>query len=284
MAVASGLVLLKPEERNPLKTSTYGTGLIIKNAIARGAERIILGLGGSATNDGGIGILAALGFQFQNTNEDLLDPQGKNLIAIQRIISPATLTKTKFIIACDVQNVLYGPQGAAHVYAPQKGADAGMIHLLDDGLKHFADVIKEKTGKDISQIPGTGAAGGIAAGLISFFEVELKKGVDLIIEASGIKNKMSNSDLVITGEGKIDKQTLEGKVVSEIASLAFENKIPVIAFCGISEADNSIIKQLHLRYVESLIGTSITKEEAVIHGRDLLTTKASQFFKKHFDR
>jgi len=278
-AVASGLVLLKQQERNPLKTSTYGTGLLIKHAIDKGAEKIILGLGGSATNDAGTGILSALGFQFADSKANALKPCGENLVAIEKIISPASVPNVKFVIACDVQNVLYGSLGAAFVYSPQKGADADAVILLDGGLKHFADVLEQKTGKDISAIPGTGAAGGIAAGLMSFFRVELKKGIDLIIEVSGIKKEISRADLLITGEGKIDEQTLQGKVVGEITSLAFENKIPAIAFCGLLEADKAIIKKLRLLAFESLVSSTVTKEEAMRNAKILLIQKAKQVIK-----
>jgi glycerate kinase len=282
MAVASGLVLLKLEERNPLKTSTYGTGLLIKDAIEKGAGQIILGLGGSATNDAGMGILAALGFQFMNANGGSLTPCGENLASIKKIICPASVPKTKFVIACDVQNVLYGPHGAAYVYAPQKGADASAVTLLDKGLEHFADILKQQTGKDISSIPGTGAAGGIAAGLMSFFEVALKKGTDLVVEASGIKNKIAGATLLITGEGKIDTQTLEGKVVNELSFLAYQYKIPAAAFCGVFEADSSVISQLHLQFVERLNSPSISKEEAIRNAKELLTRKANHFIKNYF--
>jgi glycerate kinase len=282
MAVASGLVLLKQEERNPLKTSTSGTGLLVKHAIDKGAEKIILGLGGSATNDAGIGILSALGFQFVDANGKLLEASGQSLLVIEEIISPQATLNIKFEIACDVQNVLYGPQGAAYVYAPQKGANEGVVKLLDEGLKHFSDILKQETGKDISAIPGTGAAGGIPAGLMSFFDVDLKKGIDLIIEASGIKKKIPGANLLITGEGKIDKQTLEGKVVSELSLLASEYKIPVAAFCGVLDADHSVISQLHLQFVESLNSPSISKEEAIRNAKELLTSKVNHFINNYF--
>ena len=284
MAVASGLVLLKQEERNPLKTSTYGTGLLIKDAIDKGSEKIILGLGGSATNDAGIGILAALGFKFQNLNGDFLNPIGENLVAIGQIIYPASMPSIKFVIACDVQNVLYGPQGAAYVYSPQKGADQRTVELLDGGLKHFAGVLEQQTERKVASIPGTGAAGGIAAGLISFFNVELKKGIDLIIEASGIRNKITEANLLITGEGKIDEQTLEGKVVCELSSIAYKYEIPVAAFCGILEADESVISRLHLQFVDSLTSASISKEDAMLRAREILTDKVNQFFKNYSEK
>src|SRR5687768_13126018 len=154
IAVASGLVLLKQEELNPMRTSTLGTGLIIKDAIAKGARKIILGLGGSATNDAGTGILSALGFQFADENDQLLQACGGNLVNMKKIIKPSFIPTIKFEIASDVQNILYGPQGAAYVYAAQKGADEEQVKTLDKGLQNLAAIIKKETGKDISSIPG----------------------------------------------------------------------------------------------------------------------------------
>ena len=280
MAVASGLVLLKQEERDPLQASTFGTGLLIRDAIDKGAKRIILGLGGSATNDAGTGILSALGFQFRDSNGNLLKACGQNLLQIEKIVPPPEIPDAKFEIACDVQNILYGPQGAAYVYAPQKGANEDAVRVLDDGLKHFADILTQRTGKNIASIPGTGAAGGIAAGLMGFFEVELRKGIDLIIKASGIQNKIAEADLLITGEGKIDEQTLEGKVVIEVSRLASEYHVPVAAFCGILDANDAILARLHLNFTESLVTDEVPKEVAMINAGDLLADKALQFFKK----
>lgn len=284
MAVASGLVLLTEEKRDPLKTSTYGTGLLIKNAIGRGAERIILGLGGSATNDAGTGILSALDFDFRNSHNASVRACGENLLRIEKIIPPPSIPNVEFEIACDVQNVLYGPGGAAYTYAPQKGANANSVSMLDQGLKHVADKLKEHTTRDVAATPGTGAAGGIAAGLMSFFDVELRKGIDLIIEASEIKNKIAGADLLITGEGKIDKQTLEGKVVCEIASLASALDIPVAAFCGIFEGGTPMADRLNLKYIECLIDSATPYEEAMSRAGDLLTRKAKQFMEDQFLR
>ncbi len=220
----------------------------------------------------------------ERKNGDFLNPIGENLVAIGQIIYPASMPSIKFVIACDVQNVLYGPQGAAYVYSPQKGADQRTVESLDGGLKHFAGVLEQQTERKVASIPGTGAAGGIAAGLISFFDVELRKGIDLIIEASGIRNKITEANLLITGEGKIDEQTLEGKVVSELSSLAYKYKIPVAAFCGILEADESVISRLHLQFVDSLTSASISKEDAMLHAREMLTDKVNQFFKNYSDK
>jgi glycerate 2-kinase len=278
MAVASGLVLLKEEERNPLLTSTFGTGLIIKHAIENGAQKIILGLGGSATNDGGTGILAALGFQLMDESENLLQASGENLLHIKKIIAPATLTSIKFEIACDVQNVLYGLQGAAHVYAPQKGANKEQVEFLDNGLKNLADILQEQEGKDISAIRGTGAAGGIAAGLLPFFDVNMKKGIELIAEAGEIEKEIPGAHLVITGEGKIDDQSSEGKVVGYISALAKKYGIPCIGFCGITELDESGIKKLGLKKIIALQDANVSNKEAMNNAAGLLQEKATAVF------
>ena len=230
MAIASGLVLLEKHEQNPLYTSTYGTGLQIKDAIERGVGKIILGLGGSATNDAGMGILEALGFQFYGAKNQWLGSCGRNLLFIEKIIPPPAIPAIKIEIACDVQNPLYGPDGAAHVYGLQKGAGEEDLVQLDAGLKHFASIIYKQTGKDVSQIRGTGAAGGIAAGLMAFFDVEIREGAKMIIGASQLEKELLNTDLLITGEGKIDNQTKHGKVVSEIGLLGEKYNIPVVAY------------------------------------------------------
>lgn len=278
MAIASGLVLLKENERDPFQTSTFGTGLIIKQAIETGANKIILGLGGSATNDGGTGILSALGFQLVNKSGVLLKPSGENLLHIRKIIPPSFIPEIKFEIACDVQNVLYGLQGAAHVYAPQKGANRQQVEFLDKGLKNLADVLKQQTGKNISVIPGTGAAGGIAAGLLAFLDVSMKKGIEMIMEAGEIEKSFSSADLVITGEGKIDDQSSEGKVVGYIAALAKKYNIPCIGFCGITELDESSIRKLGLKKIIALQHGSVASEEAMSNAAVLLQEKAKANF------
>ena len=280
MAVASGLILLKDEERNPLKTSTYGTGLLIKDAIARGAKQIVLGLGGSATNDAGTGILSALGFQFIDANDKTLHACGENLLIIKRVVSPQVLPDVSFEIACDVQNTLYGPNGAAYVYSRQKGANDEAIKQLDDGLKNFATILKQQTNQDVADIPGAGAAGGIAAGLMAFFKVQLKSGVQMVLDASGIKNKITGANLLVTGEGKIDEQTFSGKVVSELAQLGSHHNIPVAAFCGTSELNNSLINKLGVQYLVTLVSQSVTEHEAINEARQILRDKARDFLRQ----
>ncbi len=273
LAVASGLALLKKEEQNPMLTSTLGTGILIKNAIEKGATRILLGLGGSATNDAGMGILAALGFQFADENEKLLAASGKNLCAVKKIIPPESVPAIQFQIAADVKNVLYGPQGAAYIFAPQKGANDVDVRLLDEGLRNFALIVQEQTGRKISTIAGTGAAGGIAAGLMSFFEVDIKSGIELIVNNSNLIAALENADLIITGEGKIDAQTAEGKVIGYIAALAKEFKVPCKAVCGVLDLGRKELEELGLAAVLSIRDGSISEEEAIKNAGELLAKR-----------
>jgi glycerate kinase len=272
MASASGLVLLKEHERNALRTSTYGTGLMIGDAIRAGAKKIILGLGGSATNDAGTGILAALGFRFLDKDGRPLKACGGSLPLIDKIILPENLPDVRFDIACDVQNTLYGKQGAAYVYAPQKGALPEDVRVLDAGLRHFAGLLS----KDIADIPGTGAAGGIAAGLMGFFDVHLNKGIEWVMATSGIREALSGTDVIITGEGKIDRQTLYGKVVSEIAALADRHHIPAIAFCGITEVEDA--GPLKLEAVRAITPAGMNLEEAMANAAGLLKKAVARYF------
>lgn len=270
MAAASGLVLLKEEERNPLHTSSYGTGLLLKAAARQGASRIILGLGGSATNDAGIGILAALGFRFLDKAGKELPPTGESLLQMEDMLLPDPLPDLHFDIAADVENPLYGPQGAAFVYGPQKGATPAMVKQLDKGLKNFAALISRKFNKDISAFPGAGAAGGIAAGLSAFFDVTMKKGVEMVLQANELEKTLSSADLVITGEGKIDHQSGSGKVVGTLALLAKKYRVPCIAFCGLLEADAAQLSQLGLDDAYSLRADGLSVKDSMQQAYSLL--------------
>lgn len=226
LAACSGVALLKSEERNPMITSSYGTGIQIQEAIQKGAKQIILGIGGSATNDGGMGILSAMGFLFLDGEGNSLEPSGQSLGLIQKIMSPVVLPAVNFEIACDVNNPLYGPEGAAIVFSEQKGATVQQAQLLDDGLKHFAAVIQRETGKDVSGFPGTGAAGGIAAGLMAYLPVKIIEGTKLVLKASNIENRLHDADIIITGEGKIDRQSFRGKTICAVIGLAKKIFLP----------------------------------------------------------
>jgi len=236
-AAASGLTLIE-NRKNPLDSSAFGTGLLIKDALDRGCEKVILGLGGSATNDGGAGIIAALGVKLLDENEREIDPSNRglgNLKYIDETGLDPRLKNCEFTIACDVENILCGPSGAAYVYGPQKGADEKTVKILDENLTRYADILREKTGMDIKNIPGTGAAGGILASLLSFPEYincKICSGIDIILDTVGFDEIIKDADLIITGEGRFDSQSLSGKAVSGIAKRAKKQNKPVIVIAG----------------------------------------------------
>jgi len=282
VAAASGLVLLTDREKDTLKASTLGTGLLIKDAIDKGALKIILGLGGSATTDGGTGILSALGFSFEDDGGHQLFPLGENLSLIKQIHSPNDLPSIHFEIAVDVQNVLYGPQGAAFIYAPQKGADQKAVKLLDEGLRNFSAVLFANTGKDVSQTPGSGAAGGIAAGIQGFFPVEMRKGIEVVMSAAGLEEIIQQADLLITGEGKIDEQSGYGKVVGSMCVLAAKYKVPCIAVCGVLDIDEMAVQALGLRYAAAIRDGVTTQEQAMRNAAALVTEKVKELGRHSF--
>lgn len=235
MSSASGLTLINPDERNPLKTSTFGFGQMIKDAIAKGARKFIIGIGGSATNDAGTGMLSALGFKFYDKDGALLEGKGENLAKIYEFTDEDALKELKeceFLIACDVDNPLYGMNGSAHVYAPQKGANGRMVKELDDGLKHFATLVKEKTNSKFHTQKGAGAAGGLGFAFVAFLGAKLRPGIEIITQTIAFEDEIKKADLVITGEGRMDFQSSMGKTPTGVAKLAKKYHKPVIAFAG----------------------------------------------------
>lgn len=245
MANASGLPLIPEEKRNPLKTTTYGTGELIRDALENGCSEIIIGIGGSATNDAGIGMLQALGYRFLDKQGNVLGQGGEMMGKVAHIdISQKhrMLKNTHFTVACDVQNPFYGPNGAAFVFAPQKGATPEMVYLLDQGLRSFAQVIFKETGKDITNLPGSGAAGGLGGSLSAFLNADLQAGADLLLEFSQFERKLGNTQLILTGEGKIDKQSLMGKITGKILQIGKEKDIPVIAIAGCVEDQEELLR------------------------------------------
>ncbi len=235
MASASGLELIKPEDRNPLLTTTYGTGQLIKHALDRGVSRFLIGIGGSATNDGGAGMLQALGVSFKDETGAELAFGGGALHQLHSIDVSGLDERMKTVqidVACDVTNPLIGENGASAIFGPQKGASPAVVGILDQNLAHFAEVIKQQLGQDIAYMDGAGAAGGLGAGLMAFLPAELKRGVDLVIEYTGLEEYVKGADFVFTGEGGIDGQTLFGKTPYGVATIAKKYSIPVIAFAG----------------------------------------------------
>ncbi|GKX27888.1 glycerate kinase [Vallitalea longa] len=234
MAQASGLPLVEGKE-NPLKTTTYGTGELIEDALLKGCKKIIIGVGGSATNDGGVGMAAALGIKFLKEDESEIDLTGGGLTDLASIdVSDinSMVSECNFVVACDVDNPLYGNNGAAFVFAPQKGADSNMVKVLDENLKHYAGIVNRDLGINLQNYKGSGAAGGLGAGLLAFLNAELKSGINILLDAVDFDNLIADADLIITGEGKIDGQSLRGKVPVGIADRAVKYHKPVIAIVG----------------------------------------------------
>lgn len=267
LARASGLEMLAKGERNPLKTSTFGTGELIKDALDEGLENIILTLGGSATVDGGTGIAAALGFGFLNREGNIIEfPAGGNLSEINHIISNNLhphFRDAEITIACDVDNLLNGAEGAAKIYGPQKGADAGAVMILEKGLSHLSGIVLKETGFHADKHPGTGAAGGASLFLLAYGKARLRYGFEIISEFTYLLDEIKKADLVISGEGKIDRQTAYGKVVSSIAKISAINNKPFAGVAGILEGDKySLKKEMTARELYSIRELALTDEDS----------------------
>lgn len=274
MATASGLRLLKTEERNPLKTSTFGTGELIKLVLEAGVENIILGIGGSATTDAGIGMAAALGWQFLDENGQTSPPIGENLVKIKAIKPPSSTiypqrrlhSSLNIKVACDVTNPLFGENGAAYVYGPQKGADKQAVEQLDDGLMNIANIFERDFGKNYAQIAGTGAAGGLGFGTMAFLNAELKEGVKLLMDFCDFDKTLKDVNLIITGEGKIDNQTLQGKLIKGITDRANNANIPIAAICGMLDVSPQELQQIGIKYATSILNRPMNLDEALKYG------------------
>lgn len=248
LASASGLEQVSPADRDPMAASTFGTGLLIRAAIDAGADRIVLGLGGSATTDGGTGLARALGFRFLDTADHDIPLGGGSLVDLERIDDsevPNFVKNVPIVLACDVINPLTGPEGAAHVFAPQKGANTAQVELLDQGLANLAHAIMQYNGRDIERIPGTGAAGGTGGGMLGLFNTTVRPGIELMLDLAHGREACAWADVIITGEGSIDSQTPYGKVPSGIAKLAQSQGKPTIAIGGTVTRDPHTIEALN---------------------------------------
>ncbi|EPR73221.1 Glycerate kinase [Winogradskyella psychrotolerans RS-3] len=266
MAEASGMKLLQPKDQNCMHTTTFGTGELILKAIDKGAQHIILGIGGSATNDCGIGMANALGYRFLDQENNEVKPIGSALITICKIddtLVDKRLKSIKFQIACDVTNPLYGPNGAAHIYANQKGATEADINYLDTGLRNFSKVLDQHFNLTTQNIEGAGAAGGMGAGAIAFLNGELLPGINLIKQIADFDTKIKNADWIITGEGKLDHQTLSGKTLSGVLTSAKENHIKVAAFCGSIDVTPAELNEMGIAYSDAIITKAKNLEDAL---------------------
>ncbi len=277
MSEASGLWRLKKDELAPLRANTFGAGQLMRDAAERGAKTILVGLGGSATTDGGVGMASALGYKFFAGDGGELEPFPCNLSKLARIESLGAIPLPEIVAASDVQNPLLGPRGTAHVFAPQKGADASTVETLETHLANLAKVVARDLGVDFRESPGAGAAGGIGFGLLSFCGAKMQRGFDLVAETLQIEERIAECDLVITGEGRLDTQTLEGKGPAGIAALARKHGKPVLALAG-SIMDDRLVSEIFTASLP-IIDEPTTLAGAIERGAEFLeraTTRAAR--------
>ncbi len=279
MAAASGLTLVPPGRLNPMITTTYGTGELIRAAIEAGCRQMIIGIGGSATNDGGAGMAQALGVSLKDKQGNELPLGGTALAHLQHVdISNLDnrLASCKVTVASDVSNPLYGKQGASWVYGPQKGATEEMCRILDEALENYAAVIKHDLGIEVADIPGAGAAGGLGAGLIAFLGAELRPGIDIVCEAVDLSEHLKRADLVFTGEGRIDSQTVFGKTVAGVARRASIAGVPVIAIAGELAISNDELSKYNINAALSITPGPISLEESFSNASRLIAEAAER--------
>ncbi|QNE01938.1 glycerate kinase [Vibrio vulnificus] len=260
MAAASGLHLVTPDQRNPLITTTFGTGELIKAALDHGVEHIIVGIGGSATNDGGIGMAQALGIKLLDAQGNALGHGGGELAKLATIdcsqLDPR-LAQVRLEVACDVDNPLCGVKGASAVFGPQKGATPEMVTILDENLAHYAAIIKQQLGADVRDMAGAGAAGGMGAALLGLLNAELRPGIEIVMDAVRLDEIVADADLVITGEGRIDSQTIHGKTPIGVARTAKKHGLPVIGIAGCLSADCGVVHEHGLDAVFAVVNRSV---------------------------
>ncbi|HEV7401786.1 MAG TPA: glycerate kinase, partial [Chthoniobacteraceae bacterium] len=268
MSEASGLWRLPQDERDPLRAETFGTGELMRHAVELGAEEIYVGLGGSATTDGGAGMAVALGCELLDKHDCALTPQPQNLPFVHRISRARVPALPRITAACDVENPLLGPRGTAQVFAPQKGAAPATVVLLESALTHFSNVVQRELQSDFRETPGAGAAGGLGFGLLSFANAAVRSGFDIVSEALDLPGRVGECDLVITGEGRIDHQTLEGKGPAGVAALARKAGVPVLAFGGCLEGEPALADCFD--GLCPIVSGPISLVEAMARGAELL--------------
>lgn len=279
MALASGFELLTDDERSALKTSSIGTGELIRDAIANGAKDIKLFVGGSASNDGGVGLATALGFRFLDEIGNEILPIGENLSQITEIASSELPVDLKVTLITDVKNPLLGPQGASFQYGPQKGATEKDVLLLEKGMEHVSRLIKNKFQVDVDIHPGSGAAGGLGLCVLGLMNGTIQHGIETILNAVDFRKKLSEADLVITGEGKIDQQTLQGKVVYGVLKEARYVNVPVVAICGINTLDSNQLSHLGLTKALSLKTDQLSVDYCIQNAAELIKLRISEFLR-----
>lgn len=278
MARSSGLQLLQQEERSARSTSTLGVGDLMKDALKQGAKQIYLFVGGSATNDGGTGMLQGLGYQLLDHTGNEVQATGENLSKIAQIITPPQLPPFELVIVTDVQNKLLGPEGASFHYGQQKGATDHDLQMLEVGLAHFSKLVSELAGFDVSAVPGSGAAGGIAVAGLGILGGEINKGIDTFLKITDFHTHVKQSDLVITGEGKLDSQTLQGKVVDGVARAAEAEGKRVVVVCGVSEVQLDQLKALGISTILPLKTPDISTAHCMQYAGSLIEQRVKSYF------
>lgn len=278
MAAASGLPLVRQDQRNPMNTTTLGTGQLIRQGLDRGIRRFVIGIGGSATVDGGIGAMAALGARFLDEIGNEVPPTGRGLGKIAKIdfkTFDKRISESEILVACDVNNPLTGPTGAARVFGPQKGATPEMVKVLDEYLTHYAKIVREQMGVEIEIVPGAGAAGGLGAALLGFCNAKLQSGSELVARTVGLADRLTDANLCITGEGRIDGQSTAGKVCYRVAQIAQSKKVPAIAIVGSAgpDADKNIPP---LTAYFAITNRPMELSEAISRAEELLASQAQQ--------
>jgi glycerate kinase len=282
MAQASGLPLLQVGERNPLITTSFGTGQLIRHCLDEGYRHILIGLGGSATNDAGMGMLKALGVEFLDIEGVSLPEGGESLSRLERIETSnmdPRLKETSFIAVSDVNNSLCGMDGASYVFGPQKGANPQEVVLLDEALRRFGDIVKNQLNLDITSMRGSGAAGGMGAAAIAFLQAEMRSGIDLVTEYYNFDKHILTADMVITGEGRLDSQTLSGKVISGVCKRAKNHDVPVVALCGSVELSSKAMDEIGLTACLSIVNGPCRLEEAFDHAYEWTIERTEQMMR-----
>ncbi|PHO07557.1 glycerate kinase [Thermoanaerobacterium thermosaccharolyticum] len=282
MAASSGLNLVPNDMRNPLITTTYGVGQLIKEALDKGCRKFIIGLGGSATNDGGAGMIQALGVKLLDEDCKDIPYGGGNLHKLKKVDTSSIdkrVYESSFIVASDVTNPLCGEYGASAVYGPQKGATPEMVEILDRNLKHYSSVIKETLGKDFSDVPGAGAAGGLGFSLMAFLNAKIRSGIDIVMEASNIDEKVKSCDIVITGEGNTDFQTAYGKAPAGIARIAKKYGKPVVILSGGLGKNYKDLYDIGVTSMFSIVDKPMTLQEAMINAKKLIADRAEDIIR-----
>ena len=282
MSAASGLTLVPAEKLSPLKASSFGTGQMVIDALNRGIRNVVLSIGGSATNDGGMGVMAALGVRFLDQKGHALEPIGENLGAVQRVdltgLDPR-LQETRIRIMCDVTNPLCGPRGATFVFGTQKGGTPQTLALLEAGMVHYARVLEQAAGRSIADLPGAGAAGGVGAALCSFCGAELVSGVETVLSLVKFDKKVVGADLVVTGEGRLDSQSARGKVVFGVGQRCKAHHVPAAAIVGSFQEDPDVVRSYGITQVYPLMQGDITLQQAIEQAKVLYARCADEMFR-----